>query len=80
MSQQDVHIAVPVDPDVEAFVNEVETFLIDHAMNPSRFGRESRRDSRFVRDLRGGRQPDYLTRQEVREWMRSHNQTARQAG
>lgn len=69
MSTQDIHTAAPVDPAVEAFKSRVETFLVDHGMSPTRFGRTACNDSRFVIDLRNGRSPDYQTRVKVEAWM-----------
>lgn len=69
MSTQDIHTPAPVDPAVEAFRSQVEAFLADHGMSPTRFGRTACNDSRFVIDLRNGRSPDYQTRVKVTAWM-----------
>ncbi|HCW62336.1 MULTISPECIES: hypothetical protein [Sphingobium] len=56
----------------------IETFLRQHDMPPTRFGRDSARDPRLVFDLRHGREPGARLTRRVEHFMntyrRSHGQ------
>lgn len=50
-------------------LNQIETYLAQHRMPPSRFGRLAVGDPRFVDDLRGGRLPRAKTRERVSAYL-----------
>jgi len=50
----------------------VERYLKLHRMPPARFGREALGDSRFVFDLRDGREPRSRTEARVRDFIERH--------
>ena len=56
--------------DLEAFKSEVEAFLAEARIAPSRFGTAACGDSAFVIDLRNGREPRFSTIERVRSYMR----------
>ena len=51
---------------------QVERYLRQSGMPPSRFGREAVNDPRFVHDLRLGREPRPKTAARVAAWLREH--------
>ena len=53
----------------QSFRDEVEAFLKETGIEPTRFGREALKDPRFVFDLREGRSPSGRTMDRVRDWM-----------
>lgn len=50
-------------------LRRIELYLRASAMPPTRFGRETVSDPRFVFDLRRGREPRPETEQRVRAWL-----------
>lgn len=50
----------------------IETFLREHAMPATRFGRLAAHDPRFVLDLRMGRTPRRETELRTRAWMQGY--------
>lgn len=54
----------------DAFLAEVEAFLLRHGMAASRLGSLAVSDHRFVANLRQGRSPRLSTADTVRAWMR----------
>lgn len=50
-------------------LRRIERYLRASNMPPTRFGRETVRDPRFVFDLRSGREPRPETEQRVRTWL-----------
>ena len=50
-------------------LREVENFLRNRGVPPTRFGREAVRDPRFVFDLRNGREPRPQTVARVRAFL-----------
>lgn len=60
----------------DQFLDEVETFLADAGISPSRFGRETVGDPNFVIDLRAGRNPSLLTADKVRRAIARYRSTA----
>ncbi len=54
----------------------IETFLRDHAMPATKFGRLAAHDPRFVLDLRMGRTPRRETELRTRAWMQGYNDRA----
>jgi hypothetical protein len=55
----------------------IETFLRDHAMPATKFGRLAANDPRFVSDLRIGRIPRRDTELRTRAWMRGYADRAK---
>lgn len=55
---------------------EVEAFLAETGMTPTRFGNEALKDPLFVPQLRTGRDPGGRVMERVREFMRSHRADA----
>lgn len=53
-------------------LRQIERYLTQTAMPPTRFGREAVRDPRFVFDLRNGREPRPQTAARVRAWLVQH--------
>ncbi len=53
-------------------LRSIESFLREHDVLPSNFGRAAVADPRFVFDLRNGRTPRPETERKVRDWMRSY--------
>lgn len=51
----------------------VETFLREHEMPATKFGRLAAGDPRFVLDLRMGRKPRATTETHIRSWMQGYN-------
>jgi hypothetical protein len=51
---------------------QVERFIRQSGMPPSRFGREAVNDPRFVHDLRLGREPRPKTAARVAAWLAAH--------
>ena len=51
----------------------IETFLRDHAMPATKFGRLAAHDPRFVLDLRMGRTPRPDTELRTRAWMQGYS-------
>ncbi|MCW1402897.1 hypothetical protein OKA06_11350 [Novosphingobium sp. MW5] len=49
--------------------DQIETYLAQHRMPPSKFGRLAVGDPRFVDDLRGGRLPRAKTCERVRNYL-----------
>lgn len=52
-------------------LDQIETYLTQHRMPPSKFGRLAVGDPRFVDDLRGGRLPRANTCERVRSYIQS---------
>nr|WP_084276792.1 hypothetical protein [Novosphingobium sp. B1] len=50
-------------------LDQIETYLAQHRMPPSKFGRLAVGDPRFVEDLRGGRLPRAKTCDRVRSYL-----------
>lgn len=50
-------------------LEQIETYLAQHRMPPSKFGRLAVGDPRFVEDLRGGRLPRAGTCERVRRYL-----------
>jgi hypothetical protein len=50
----------------------IETFLREHAMPATKFGRLAAHDPRFVLDLRMGRTPRRDTELRTRAWMQGY--------
>ena len=50
----------------------IETFLREHAMPATKFGRLAAHDPRFVLDLRMGRTPRRETELRTRVWMQGY--------
>jgi hypothetical protein len=50
-------------------LNQIETYLAQHRMPPSKFGRLAVGDPRFVDDLRGGRLPRPRTCERVHSFL-----------
>ena len=48
---------------------EIEAFLVEHNLSATRFGVLAAGDTKFVKTLRGGRQPRHATIVAVRRWM-----------
>lgn len=55
--------------DLEAFQQDIETFLAERGMNPTQFGKQFAGDPRFVFDIRNGRETRSVTRKKIREAM-----------
>lgn len=53
-------------------IRNIERFLRDHEMPPTKFGRLAVHDPRFVLDLRNGRIPRRDTAIRVQEFMRAY--------
>ncbi len=51
---------------------QVERYIRQSGMPPSRFGRETVTDPRFVHDLRLGREPRPKTEARVAAWLAAH--------
>jgi hypothetical protein len=54
----------------------IETFLREHAMPATKFGRLAAHDPRFVLDLRMGRTPRRETEVRTRAWMQGYSDRA----
>ena len=54
----------------------IETFLREHAMPATKFGRLAAHDPRFVLDLRMGRTPRRDTELRTRAWMQGYSDHA----
>lgn len=52
-------------------LDQIETYLVQHRMPPSKFGRLAVGDPRFVEDLRGGRLPRAKTCERVRTYLQN---------
>ena len=50
-------------------LDQIETYLAQHRIPPSKFGRLAVGDPRFVDDLRGGRMPRARTCERVRTYL-----------
>ena len=50
-------------------LDQIETYLTQHGMPPTKFGRLVVGDPRFVEDLRGGRMPRRRTCERVRSYL-----------
>lgn len=55
--------------DLDPIVGEIERFLADANMTPTRFGQLALNDSTFVHELRRGRECRRHTRRRVRQFM-----------
>jgi len=53
-----------------AFLQDIEQFLANRALDPTTLGKQALGDPSFVFDLRKGRSPSTRTINRVREWMR----------
>ena len=53
-------------------LREVEKFLREKQIPPATFGRSAINDSRFVFELRKGREPREATVNKVKEWMKNY--------
>jgi hypothetical protein len=53
-------------------LRQIERYIRESGMPPSRFGREVVGDPRFVHDLRLGREPRPKTTARVTAWLREH--------
>ena len=60
-------------------LSQVQAFLAQHGMAPSRFGVLAVNDKNFVRDLSAGRRMWPETVERVRSFMASHTDTAKAA-
>lgn len=60
----------------KSFRDEVERFLLETKIEPTRFGREALKDPRFVFDLRKGRSPSGRTMDRARDWMAAMRESA----
>ena len=56
----------------EQFRKEIEDFLSDSDMDPTRFGRLAMNDPNFVFDLRENRSPTATTMDKVRLWISTY--------
>ena len=56
----------------EQFLAEIETFLANAGMDPTKLGKESLNDPNFVFDLREGRSPSARTIDRVRSFIAKH--------
>lgn len=54
-------------------LDQIETYLAQHRMPPSKFGRLAVGDPRFVEDLRGGRLPRAKTCDRVRTYLQARS-------
>ena len=54
----------------------IELYLRDHAMAPTRFGREAVNDPRFVSDLRNGRELRETTAARIHAWLDAQEKQA----
>jgi len=52
-----------------AILREIESFLRDTRMAPTRFGRDAVRDPRLVFDMRNGREPSPKMIQKIEHFM-----------
>ena len=59
-------------------LDQIETYLAQHRMPPSKFGQLAVGDPRFVEDLRGGRLPRAKTCDRVRRYLA--DEARRQSG
>jgi hypothetical protein len=55
-----------------ALLPQVERYIRQSGMPPTRFGREAVNDPRFVHDLRLGREPRPKTAARVAAWLAAH--------
>lgn len=55
-----------------ALLKKIETFLNQHGMAPTRFGRDAVRDPKFVFDLRRGREPTGRMTRRVEHFMNAY--------
>ena len=53
-------------------LRQIERYIRESGMPPTRFGREAVGDPRFVHDLRLGREPRPKTAARVVAWLREH--------
>lgn len=53
-------------------LNEIETYLAQTRIPPSKFGRMALCDPRFVDDLRAGRRPRRKTQERVMAYLSDH--------
>jgi len=51
--------------EIEKFRRTVETYIADHGLTPTQFGRSFAADPLFVFQLREGREPRTATRQKI---------------
>ncbi|MBK7162395.1 hypothetical protein [Sphingorhabdus pulchriflava] len=51
-------------------LGEIEQYIEQHGISPTRFGRLAVKDPRFVEDLRSGRSPRRRTLERVSAYMR----------
>lgn len=58
--------------DLQSFKIEVERFLVNTRMAPSRFGVDACNDPAFVIDLRAGREPRHSTMRKARAFMSTY--------
>jgi len=65
--------------EIEQFRAEVEQFLTDKGISPTRFGKEFAGDPLFVFQLREKREPRTDTRARIIEAMRAARETAPEA-
>ena len=57
----------------QPLIDEVRSFLADHEMPPTTFGRMAMRDPHFVRDLEAGKRRLFVeTEQKVRDFMAAY--------
>lgn len=57
-------------------IRNIEKFLRQHRMSPTRFGRLAANDPRLVLDLRLGREPRKRTQSRVEHFMNTYRETA----
>lgn len=50
-------------------LDQIERYLSETRVSPTRFGRMAVGDPRFVHDLRSGREPRFATRERVRSFL-----------
>ena len=60
-----------------SLLRRIERYLRASDMPPTRFGRETVRDPRFVFDLRSGREPRVETERKVLDWLDAHEGATR---
>lgn len=61
-------------------IRTIETFLRQHEMPATKFGRLAAHDPRFVLDLRMGRTPRANTEARIRRWMTEYAPHSLEAG
>lgn len=57
---------------MEPLLDEIATFITDHALTERRFGELALNDKNFVSDMRDGRSPSLNTVDKLRRFMRAY--------